>query len=373
MTVTPVTQPPRPTTTTASADQDLARRLATGIPFGVNDIGGDAIAFQMRTTDGPVALVWDRANDALLVGGKAAPPDVRNAVLGRLEQSDLAATRKGSTYDRMRQDMFASSPAITAPKAALAQPPLPKPPDAAPTLPTTATPSAATTAPAARGTGGETDALYAKASMTREEFVEQMGTKSIAAGTAIPGVEVGRADLNADGVVAGKAEMSALFSEIEKRDRNRDPNVADLTNAGVKKAMSAATSAADAGSGRARYSKAALAGMSEALDSGTPLASQASFVKAGTKDYLGRKLGADAVDVWVSEGAGKGVSVVHDRRLGFFKSGETGALVPMTAADMRDFKKDMTKPGDDASAPYKVLWNRMFPKDAVVVSEECDY
>ncbi|MGV3620744.1 MAG: hypothetical protein ACO1OB_08000 [Archangium sp.] len=49
------------------------------------------------------------------------------------------------------------------------------------------------------------------------------------------GVNAAKSDLNGDGVVSGKNELSSLFATAEKADSNKDKTVADLTNTTVAK------------------------------------------------------------------------------------------------------------------------------------------
>src|SRR3954470_1480142 len=123
MTINATTTQQRPTT---SLPPD-AQSMAGGVPFDVKSAGGDAVAFKMKTSRGPVDMVWDKKSDTLLVGGKPASEDMKNAVVARLAQAALAAIRKGSPYDQMRTDMMTSEPRTT-PLPAKKEPPLPSTP-----------------------------------------------------------------------------------------------------------------------------------------------------------------------------------------------------------------------------------------------------
>jgi hypothetical protein len=72
--------------------------------------------------------------------------------------------------------------------------------------------------------------------LKRTDFVQSLQDKKIDVGAAqadpaLAGVAVARADLNGDGKVAGAAEATALFREVDRFDRNGDASSIDLTDA----------------------------------------------------------------------------------------------------------------------------------------------
>ncbi|MBL8917092.1 MAG: peptidoglycan-binding protein [Archangium sp.] len=72
--------------------------------------------------------------------------------------------------------------------------------------------------------------------LTRSEFTQQLQDKKIDVGQAaadqkLAGVDVAKADLNHDGKIAGAAEATALFKEVDRYDRNGDAASIALTGA----------------------------------------------------------------------------------------------------------------------------------------------
>lgn len=72
--------------------------------------------------------------------------------------------------------------------------------------------------------------------LTRAEFTQALTDKKIDVGAAqadprLAGVQVSKADLNADGKVSGAQEAAALFKEVDRYDRNGDAGSIALTGA----------------------------------------------------------------------------------------------------------------------------------------------
>lgn len=70
--------------------------------------------------------------------------------------------------------------------------------------------------------------------LTRAEFTQSLQDKKLDVGAAqadprLAGVQVSKADLNADGKVAGAEEAASLFKEVDRYDRNGDGGSVDLT------------------------------------------------------------------------------------------------------------------------------------------------
>jgi peptidoglycan hydrolase-like protein with peptidoglycan-binding domain len=140
--------------------------------------------------------------------------------------------------------------------------------------------------------------------LTRADFVQSLQDKKVdvdaaEADPALAGVDVGRADLNADGKVAGSAEAAALFREVDRFDRNGDAGSIDLTDAAGAATRAAAIATAlkaravfETSSGRALTDaalKTALTGATLPLGRGSK--SDAALAVQYTLARLGFSLG----------------------------------------------------------------------------------
>lgn len=205
--------------------------------------------------------------------------------------------------------------------------------------------------------------------LSRDEFVTAMADKGISAATLAKGVNVAAADLNGDGVISGKAEANALFTQLDKFEKAKTgPDVVSLEEAPVKAAVEALQAAEGGKTGRARYQPAQLENMQTAISDGGIQNDTCTTVPAGTKDYLGRKLSPDAIALNITNRAT--TTVVHDPKLGFMKQLEGGPLVPMTGDEIKAFQKNFSqnRPEDFGNDEAARLWNRMFPKDKVMLN-----
>jgi hypothetical protein len=117
---------PRPTTTQASS---IGAFMKGAVPSNVtraDELGKDAVKFQMQNGAQKMELAWDKASDKMFAraDGKLTevPADVKQAAIARLSEAGLAGVRKDSLYSGMRDDMLKSTRATVAPQKA---PPLP--------------------------------------------------------------------------------------------------------------------------------------------------------------------------------------------------------------------------------------------------------
>lgn len=213
------------------------------------------------------------------------------------------------------------------------------------------------------------DPVLQQTTLSRDEFVSAMADKGISAGTAVRGLNVATADLNGDGVIKGRDEASALFSLVDRFEKAKTgPDVVTLDEAPVKAAVDSLMAAEGGAAGRRRYNAAQVENMQTAISDGGYHTDSADVVPAGTKDYLGRPLSPDAIRLNITNR--ETTSVVHDPKLGFFKQLEGGPLVPMTGDEIKSFQRafSQNRPDDFGNDNAGRLWNRMFPKDPVMLN-----
>ncbi len=402
-------------TTSPAIQSATPSRVRAAKGEGETKLSDQSVSFRMSEGGKSQDFVWDKKSDALFVrgaDGKLAPakPEVQNAVLARLGEKDLKAVRNGSTYDQMQKDMFQATAQKTAPKTPTAEKPVdtksiyedrtpvdskaPTPVKTAPT-PTSTTPvksapnkpvtalkkdapvqttetpvktapttDATKTTPTPVKNAPTTDATKtAPTKMTKQEFVDELGGKSISAKSSVKGVNVAMADLNGDGVVQGKAESAELFKQLNKIEKAKTgPDTVELEKP-VADALNGLRAAPETTAGKPRYSKTVRDDMNVAITAGSTHGDSARFIEPGAKDYLGRKLSPEAVIVPVMNK--ETTEVVHDPKLGFLKRQNDGALVPMSAEEVKAFASSLQKPDDNGPRAPATIWNRMHPNDTV--------
>lgn len=205
--------------------------------------------------------------------------------------------------------------------------------------------------------------------MSKEEFLTELANRRMSAAAKIPGVNVAAADLNNDGVIAGKDEWSAAFHQVDRVDKNGDAGSINPSLKPVNDALTALRSAPEATTaGRSVYSKAEMNMMSYALEGGDPNIGGAKPYEGPKKDYLGRSISSRAVELDLNAGPTKSVTVVYDPANGrFFKKLDGKAPVPLTADEskaltnnLKDHHPNQVTENNDF---YKRLFIGAFPKE----------
>jgi hypothetical protein len=375
---------------------------ASAVPSNVKSMGADQVAFSMTSGSRREECVWDKKADALFVkkGDTLVPADqaTRDAFMARLAEPALRAVKSGSRYDGLRKDVLeAKTPKspVTTKEPAKKELPMPtteankdiyadlkkpevekKPVENKPVevkKPTVENKPVEDKPVEVKKPTVENKPVEEKpveekpTTLTRADFVKEMSGKSIAANAPVRGLHVGKADLNADGVIQGDQEANALFDELNRVEKaTTGPAVVSLREKKVQNAVDDLRAAPGNQQGKARYSKDDLEQMTTTLKQGG-YTDEATYLGKDTKDYLGRKVSSDALTMNISDRPP--LRVVHDSKLGWLKSQNDGPLVPMTQADVALLKKNAMRPDDFSNDASVQFWNLLHPEKKVMSGE----
>ncbi len=217
--------------------------------------------------------------------------------------------------------------------------------------------------------------------LTKAQFLERFGDKSIRADTRLPGAAyLDRADLNDDGVISGRAEWAEAFKEVDLYDKNGDADSVDASNEKVAASLSSLDAATDGAKGRAFYGARQRTVMSSQLEAGEPHANSASSYDGKRTDYLGRQLSDRVHTVTLGSGSSGDVDLVYDSKKNrFYKSQNGGPLIALTRSELADVKKNLANhyPSDGTDTPinwhYNIIYAGLFPDQADKLHPEFDF
>lgn len=227
----------------------------------------------------------------------------------------------------------------------------------------------------------ENDLNDGETTMTKAQFLERFGDKSIRADTKLPGVAyLDRADLNDDGVIAGRAEWEEAFKEVDIYDKNGDADSVDTSNEKVAASIASLDGAVDGAKGKRFYNDRQRTVMSSKLEAGEPHKSTAESYVDQKKDYLGRNLSDRLHKVTLGHGSSGDVDLVYDSTKNrFYKSQNGGPLIALTRSELADVKKNLAqhKPSDGTDDPvnwhYNIIYAGLFPDQADKYLPEFDF